>query len=268
MSIVGKLIPIIEKAGDILINYRNSGYDTSIKSHENDFVTTADLEVDKYLRTEIIHLFPKDKILSEENSSRPIDYEGRVWMVDPLDGIRAFVDGSDSFSVMIGLAVDGIPVLGIAYAPMRDEFYYAEQGSGSYLRKEGESRKMNVSTISSLKDARAVDYRRLKKQRELDIYVDQLNLNNIAVEGTNTLKIEKVAQGIADVVINTNTNVSKWDFCAPQIILEEAGGKVTDINGHEIDYLSPGTSLNKSFVATNGVLHDDVIRALQEHITT
>ncbi len=264
MNTFEQLTPIIQKAGAILIEYRSKGYKTQTKSHANDFVTTADIESDKYLCQEISRLFPQDKILSEENSSLPNEYMGRVWMIDPLDGTRAFVDGSDSFSVMIGLAIDGIPTLGITYAPMRDELYYAEKGSGAYLRKEGHTERIHVSNIASLQTARSVGYRRLKEPRELDKYVDRLALRVVATEGTNTLKIGKVSQGIADVAINTNTDVSKWDFCAPQIILEEAGGRVTDINGNPIDYLSLGTSLNKSFVATNGILHDRLIDILRK----
>ena len=84
-----------------------------------------------------------------------------------------------------------------------------------------------------------------------------------AVEGTNTRKIGLIVQGLADVVVNTNTRVSKWDFCAPQVILEEAGGKVTDMNGNPIDYLSQGVGLGKSFVATNGLIHEQTIEALK-----
>ncbi|MEO6077486.1 MAG: inositol monophosphatase [Candidatus Andersenbacteria bacterium] len=266
MEIIQQLIPVIEHAGAMLVRYRNDGFVTKTKSHENDFVTTADIETDKFLRTEIGRLFPDDKILSEEDDTVVEEYIGRVWMIDPLDGTRAFVDGSDSFSVMIGLAVDGVPELGIMYAPLRDELYYAEKGKGAFLRKAGLDTRIHVSNISDITNARAVDYRRLKEPRELDVAVDQLGLSFIATEGTNTLKIGKVAQGIADVVVNTNTDVSKWDFCAPQIVLEEAGGKVTDIKGNPIDYLSSGTALNKSFVATNGILHEAIINALQKQI--
>lgn len=260
---ITQLIPIIQKAGAILLDYRSAGYDTNTKSAADDFVTTADLKSDEYVRSEISKLFPDDKILSEENGNRPDDYTGRVWMIDPLDGTRAFIDGSDSFSVMIGLAVDGIPMLGVTYAPACDELYYAEKGHGAFLEKQGNTTKIGVSDISDIKDARMVDYRRTDKVRDLDKRVDALGLKVVAVEGTNTLKIGRVAQGLADVVINTNTRVSKWDFCAPQVILEEAGGKVTDIDGNLIDYLSPMVELNKSFVATNGCVHQQVIDSLK-----
>ena len=263
LSEIEKLIPVVREAGLMLVNYRSAGYATTTKSHENDFVTTADIETDVYLRGEIHKLFPDDKILSEESADILDDYMGRVWMVDPLDGTRAFVDGSDSFSVMIGLTVDGVPMAGILFAPLRDELYFAEKGIGAYLQKNEKIQRIVVSNVSSLEDARTVDYRRLEKPRELDSYVDSLRLAIVATEGTNTLKIGKVAQGFADVVINTNKDVSKWDFCAPQILLEEAGGKVTDIDGAPINYLAPGVGLNKSFVATNGVLHDEVIAFLQ-----
>ena len=219
MDTIQILVPIIRQAGAMLLDYRAKGFDTQTKSAADDFVTTADLNSDKYIREEIGRLFPEDKILSEENGSRPDNYSGRVWMIDPLDGTRAYVDGSESFSVMIGLAIDGVPVLGITYAPVYDELYYGEKGRGSFVIKGGEAIKLHVSDVSDIKEARSVDYRRTENVRELDKLVDRIGLTIVAVEGTNTLKIGKVAQGIADVVINTNTRVSKWDFCAPQVIL-------------------------------------------------
>lgn len=84
-------------------------------------------------------------------------------------------------------------------------------------------------------------------------------------EGTNTLKLGIIAEGHAEVTINTNSGASKWDLCAPQIILEEAGGMVTDLNGNPVDYLSNTTTLENSFIATNGALHNEILLALQNH---
>jgi 3'(2'), 5'-bisphosphate nucleotidase len=264
MNTIEQLIPIIRHAGSILLEYRNSGYETNTKSSADDFVTTADLKADEYLRLEISKLFPRDKILSEENSSRPEDYTGRVWMIDPLDGTRAFVDGHESFSVMIGLAVDGVPVLGVTYAPVCNKLYYAETGAGAYLVEEGLTTQIHVSDVTDIKNAGLVGYRRTTKIREWDSAVDKLGLNVVAAEGTNTLKIGRVAQGLADVVISTNSGVCKWDFCAPQIILEEAGGSVSDLEGKSIDYLSPKVELDKSFVASNGHIHQAILNALTQ----
>lgn len=266
MNIIDQLIPIIRHAGDILLEYRLTGFETHTKSDAHDFVTTADTASDAYLREEIIKLFPEDKILSEESGILPNDYTGRVWMIDPLDGTRAYVEGSESFSVMIGLAIEGVAMLGITYAPMSNVLYYAEKGFGAFVVREGKSEQIHVSAINSVRDARIVDYRRTAGFRILDKYVDALGFKVAGIEGTNTLKVGRIAEGNAEVVINTNTNVCKWDFCAPQVILEEAGGKVTDTEGNPIDYLSSKTSLDKSFVATNGILHQVILEALKKQM--
>lgn len=160
MNTAQSVIPLIKEAGSILLSYRQSSYETNTKNHAEDFVTTADKESDAYIRKELQKLFPGDTILSEENSYRPENYTGRVWMIDPLDGTKAFIGGSESFSIMIGLAVNGVPTLGVTYAPAVDKLYWAEKGSGAYLETKGKEQQLKVSTISTLKEARLIDRRR------------------------------------------------------------------------------------------------------------
>ena len=234
----------------------------SIKGPSN-FVSNADTKAEKIIIEELMKAKKNYSIISEEDGSKINSDSENVWIIDPIDGTSNFLHGIPHFAISIALKSNNEIISGLIYDPIKDEMFWAEKGIGAYLQKNEKIQRIVVSNVSSLEDARTVDYRRLEKPRELDSYVDSLRLAIVATEGTNTLKIGKVAQGFADVVINTNKDVSKWDFCAPQILLEEAGGKVTDIDGAPINYLAPGVGLNKSFVATNGVLHDEVIAFLQ-----
>ena len=99
-----QIIPIAEKAGEILMKYFKSGLDVSYKNGDKfDPVTAADKEADDFIRSQLSEIFPDDLILSEENENIPTDYSKRIWMVDPLDGTNAFISGIDSFSIIIGL---------------------------------------------------------------------------------------------------------------------------------------------------------------------
>src|SRR5437879_2808071 len=96
-----KVIEIARNAGEILLKYFGKELSTQYKTDRFDPVTLADREADEYLRKAFSENFPHDQILSEENSSRPSSYDGRIWMIDPLDGTKDFVAGRDSFATLI-----------------------------------------------------------------------------------------------------------------------------------------------------------------------
>lgn len=128
------VIKIAKSAGSILMKHYTKDLSIKTKDHEFDFVTQADIEADKFIRDEINKLFPQDLILSEESDEMPEDFSKNVWMVDPLDGTKAFVNRNASFSVMIGLCKNGVPSLGVVYAPAKKILYYAEKSRGGICR--------------------------------------------------------------------------------------------------------------------------------------
>ena len=132
-----QLVALAEDAGKILLKYFKKNIGVQTKTSPFDFVTQADMEADTFIRNKLRELFPNDLILSEESSDIPESFDGNVWMVDPLDGTKGYINDSSSFAVMIGLCKNGVPELGIVYAPARDKLYYAEKGKGAYLRENG-----------------------------------------------------------------------------------------------------------------------------------
>ena len=122
---VKKIINIAKEAGKIILKYYSKDLEASIKDKiPYNFVTKADIESDKYIRQRLQKEFPGDYMLSEENKNIPPKYSGRVWMIDPLDGTKDFVNKGSGFSVMIGLCDNGKPILGAVYAPDKDLLYY------------------------------------------------------------------------------------------------------------------------------------------------
>lgn len=244
-----QIINIAIDAGKILRKHHQTDFDVQFKADKYDPVTIADTEADQYIRAALERAFPGDEILSEEHDARPASYAGRVWMVDPMDGTKGFVAGGDDFSVMIGLLEAGKPVLGVVYAPIRDELLYAEAGQGSYWVSKGETSRNKVSAITTIEEAiHVVRSRGSPDKRNLDAPISELRFKDTIAEGSIGLKIGLIATSKADVFINTNTRASKWDTLAGQVILVEAGGVISDLQGMPLDYMKPTVEWDKYFV--------------------
>lgn len=263
---INKVIEIAKEAGNILMKYYSKNIKVLTKEDSHDFLTKADIESDNYIRKALQKEFPRDSILSEENENTPLDYSGRVWMVDSLDGTKDFINKGTGFSVMIGLCENGKPILGVFYAPMCNLIYYAEEGKGAYVKKESVSSEIHVSSIEELQESRLITRFLHGEERPLDKMINNIQVKEKIPESSVGIKLGKIASGDAEIHINSNFRASKWDTCAPQIILEEAGGVITDFEGNTLDYKQPSLKWEKSFVASNNIkLHKKIIEEIKKH---
>lgn len=254
-NLLENLIAIAKKAGKITLDYYNQDYDITTKFNDPKvLLTTADIESEKYIIHELTKIFPDYQIVSEEKGNDTIDFSKNVFVVDPLDGTRQFVQHKDTFSVIIGLCSNGIPLAGVVHLPKLNETYFAEKGCGAYVESNNKISPIRTSNQNSLQNSRVFD-------RELHHYgiqsakLDALPSKKIIIDSATGYRICLIAKGDAEIFINTSQRTSKWDICAPQIILEEAGGKITDFDGHQIDYGMPAGEINPLFFVTNGDLH-------------
>jgi 3'(2'), 5'-bisphosphate nucleotidase len=246
-----KMIVIAQQAGDLLMAHFRGELSVRYKNDDEfDPQTPADVASDALLRKSIGESFPDDLILSEEHPEIPSDYEKRIWMVDPLDGTKDFLKGNDSFSIQIGLWSKGKILFGLGYAPARKQLYLAEKGLGAYERQsDGTFRRIRVSNITDLKDARIITRNPGGENRPLDNAVEGLPAKEIIKD--SCLKVCHVAAGEAEAHVNSNFRACKHDTCGVQLVLEEAGGVMTDLDGNPLDYRQPGTRWEKSYIAAN-----------------
>lgn len=259
-----QVIAIAKDAGAILSKYFNKGIEVGYKKDRFDPVTQADKESDEYIRQALSATFPQDEILSEENDARPSSYAKRVWMVDPLDGTKDFVGGRASFAVMIGLLDNNVPRLGVVFNPMTGELLYAARGEGAFREYEGKTKRLRVSKNHRLGEATLVVRNQIVGDiRPLDQQVNNLPVKNRVPEGSIGLKLGRIAQGKADVSVHTNVHGSKWDTLAAEVIINEAGGVIVDLEGNKLDYTKETVSWDKYFVATN---NDDILHQVLDLI--
>ena len=245
-----KAMQLAKQAGETLKKYHGTRFTVEFKRDKYDPVTIADRESDNLLRMGIQQAFPNDEILSEENPLPPRTYQGRVWMVDPLDDTKGFVAGRDTPGVMLGLCEGGKPILGVVYQPLRNEWYYGEVGRGSFRIKNSMNERLQVrQTVDISKSVLAGRNILRGDVRPLDAAVGQLGFSSTIPEGCLGAEIGLIAAGEADAFIQTSTKASKWDTLAAQVILTEAGGAMCDIDGKALDYKKPESGWDRFVLA-------------------
>lgn len=239
------------RAGEVLKRHHKTNLDVDYKKDAFDPVSIADRESDELLRTGIGSAFPGDEILSEENPLLPQSYEGRVWMVDPLDDTKGYLAGRDTSSIMIGLLDKGRPAMAVVYLPLRNEWYYAEAGKGSYRVKDGHTTRLQVATTTEMQDAVLVGRNPSAAEdiRPIEAAVAELGFKSTVAEGSVGAKIGLIAAGEADAHVHTNLKAGKWDTLAAELILNEAGGVMCDVDGNPLDYTKPESGWDRYFMA-------------------
>jgi myo-inositol-1(or 4)-monophosphatase len=226
-----------------------------IKKGEIDLVTEADLEAEKAIVQTIRRHFPQDSILTEETGEYKAMPE-RVWIVDPLDGTINFAHGLPFYAVCIGLQVDGRMVLGLVHNPRMDERFEAREGEGAFLN--GFS--IRVSQTETLVESLVATGFPYSVHEDAPTVIQRLHgvvtrVQGIRRAGSAALDMCYVAAGRFDAY--WEEGLKPWDTAAASVIAREAGGRLTDYNGH---VYSP--FLN-TVLASNGLIHDAMLEALR-----
>ena len=253
---------LAREAGAILMEFYRGETEVQWKGHD-DPVTAADQAANEMLVRELQRHFPQDAILSEElpDDLARLKYE-RVWMVDPMDGTKQFIERVDEFAVMIGLAVAGEPQVGVVYNPATDRMYYAAPGVGAFVEEKWTTKRMHVSEIND--PARMVAaLSRSHHNPATDHIRQQLGIAEGIRSGSVGLKLGLIAESRAHVYINTQPRTKQWDSCGPEAILRAAGGRVTDAHGQALKYNVPELCNLDGIIATNGLIHEKVVEAAQ-----
>lgn len=251
------------QAGELLLGFFRQGVDVDHKSG-GEPVTEADRASEALILETLRREFPDDGILSEEQPDRESwATHARAWVVDPMDGTREFVDGGEGFSVLIGLVQGGRPVMGVVYQPTAGRLYRAATDGQVELLVGGRSVGLAPSRVRDLTQAGLVTSRSHRDER-MDDLMAALGVTDERQMGSCGLKVASVAAGQRDLYITPTGECKIWDSCAAEAILSTAGGRITDLRGQALVYDEPARiRLAHGIVATNGLLHDQVIERIQ-----
>lgn len=250
-----------EAGAAIMSFYGNPDVEVHTKPDKSP-VTAADEAANVCLTEKIRAAFPEDAILSEESPDDESRFaRRRVWILDPLDGTRDFLAQTGDFCVLIGLTVDGAPVLGVAYQPVKDALYFARRGQGAFLEVAGATRPLTASRTQLPSEVR-VGISRLNPDEGLGKCLAAAGLAARAVQMGASAKHMALARGEIDAVMNLSAAEQEWDTCAPEVILTEAGCTVTDGDGKPFKYNQRDLFRRRGSVASNGQCHTLMLRVM------
>lgn len=248
------------EAGDILLSYFRASVNVREKGIA-DLVTDADVAAERCIAARISAAYPGHAILGEEEQAGDTDAE-YLWVVDPLDGTTNFAHGLPHFAVSIALLHRGQPQLGVVWNPARGDLYTAQLGAGAYHN----GRRLHVNSEATMDQSligTGFYYDRgAMMEATLGAIGDcfRQNIHGIRRFGTAALDLAHVADGLYGAFFEFQ--LSPWDFAAGQLLVTEAGGRVTDCSGNPLP-------LRKSTIlASNGLLHDQMLSIVRPRVGT
>ena len=244
------------EAAKVELDWHTRGVEVSWKG-KDDPVTSADHAANDLILGRLSELFPDDVVLSEESTDDLARLDAdRVWIIDPLDGTKDFVTGTGDFAVMIGLVSDGRPVAGAVCRPLDMRLWHACAGGGAALEAPGaQSRDLRVSAVDEPAAMRLV-VTRTHRFALLEELIELLGITKERPLGSVGLKVGALTTAEADLYVHLSLGIKEWDTCAPEIILSEAGGVITDTLGRPLPYNGRDVMRRRGVMASNGCAHE------------
>ena len=259
-------LELAREAGAAILDLYEGPLDIEQKASADDRepVTQADKLANEIIVARLRQEFPDDGILAEESTdtSHRLD-KARVWMVDPLDGTTGFIEGNGDFAVQIGLAENTQCVLGVVYQPLTGILYRAVRGGGTFVeRPDFEPQQSRVSDHREISTMRLAASRSHPSPR-MDKVLQAFGLTEKVLRGSVGIKVGLIVEQQCDLYVHLSPRTKQWDTCAPEVILHEAGGRITDIFGRPLRYNHADVQNRNGIVASNGVSHGRIVELLQ-----
>lgn len=246
-----------QRAAEVIRPYFRTALQVTHKSPDQP-LTAADLAADVLLREVLIGARPGDGWLSEESvdTAERLSRQ-RVWVVDPIDGTRSFIAGLSEFAISIGLVEDGVPVVGVVHNPATREMYWAVRGAGAFAGREDSDDAVPLHTHAVSNNILFVS----RSEIASGAAARYNSTWDVRALGSTAYKLARVAAGHGAFL--SGGPKSEWDVCAGGLLVEEAGGRATDIRGHVLTYNHADPRLN-GIIAADRAAHAALMRNLEQ----
>ncbi|WP_443091098.1 3'(2'),5'-bisphosphate nucleotidase CysQ [Basfia succiniciproducens] len=252
-QLLDDVLKIASLAGEHLKAFYAKSVNVEIKT-DNTPVTEADLFLSQFLIEKLTVLTPDIPVLSEENCNIPLAERQKwqsYWLIDPVDGTQQFINHTGQFSIMICLVQDNQPQLGIIHAPIIGKTYYARRGLGAFLIENGCCRKLPPLQPHNHQHIKiTIGSSNPEKIRQS---VQPPYKADLLLYGSSSLKSGLVAEGVADCYVRLG-NTGEWDTAAAEVLLNEVGGKIFNLQYRPLTYNQRETLVNPHFVMANAQL--------------
>ncbi len=217
--------------------------------NDGSMVTDADLAADRIIRAAILDAFPHDALLTEEGVDDDARLgNARVWIVDPIDGTNQFIDHTGEFDMYIALIVEGRPVVAVTYQPTEDMLLSAVTGQGATIEQHGVSEPLHLTALTQEQPPRLLTSVWLGYPENVSFFervavrlgAPAPQVSNIGISLRRIMPDGQLADAVVGykpgTTIEEQTFAWEWDFAAPDLIIQEAGGKMTDLFGNLLQY--------------------------------
>lgn len=256
---VGEMEKIVRSEEPVFENRKDSQ-----KVHTKgraDYVTDVDFHVQKDLTEKLKAAFPEVQMMGEEKDNSAIDFGGAVWILDPVDGTTNLIHDMRASAISLAYAENGIIRAGVIFCPFSGEMYTAERGKGAFLNGSP----IHVSGAASLEESLISigtapyyhEYADWTFRAAENVF---LKCQDIRRSGSAAIELSYLSAGRLDG--NFERILQPWDFSAGLCILEEAGGRVTDLEGKPVDFTG-----KSPIVASNGKIHEALLACLRDQDT-
>lgn len=240
---------IVLEAGSLLKD-REAAAHITVKGAA-DFVTEADRDVQNFIQKALGEKYPEIQFLGEEKNNDEIDFAGRVWVLDPVDGTTNLIHDYRRSSISLALMENGQTVMGVVYQPYTGELFDAQKGKGAFLN----GRQIHVSRAESMEEALIAigtspyEKEKFAKENFRRIYSVFMDAQDIRRSGSAAIDLAEVAAGRIDGFFEPKLSI--WDYAAGRLLVAEAGGRAADFAGGEL-----GCRMKSSVVSGNPAIHE------------
>jgi 3'(2'), 5'-bisphosphate nucleotidase len=239
-SLLPQVVNISRLAGAAIMEVYHSGDSGETSKSDNSPLTLADLAAHRLIVAELNKLTPDIPVLSEEAADIPYSERSqwsRFWLVDPLDGTKEFIKRNGEFTVNIALIENGIPVLGVVYAPVLDVCYYGSQSAGAYVQRADAAAQAVTAKPQMTGTPVKVVASRSHSDERTDALLKKLGDHECISMGSS-LKLCLVAEGAANFYPRLGPTM-EWDTAAAHAVVNAAGGAVCALDGNDLHYNKP-----------------------------
>ena len=256
-ELLEQVIAATRAAGALTLQYFGGNYEIEDKGG-GDPLTTADLAADAYLKETLLAIRPDCGWLSEEtvDDHKRLEREA-LWIVDPIDGTREFVEGIPEYVVSVALVEAGEPTLAVIYNPAGEELFAAVKSGGTFLNGS----RVFCSDISDLAEAAATVSRSEIKRGEIDPY--RSHIRELRPVGSVAYKLALAAAGACDLNFSVQPK-NEWDICAGDLLVREAGGLMLERSGQVRIYNQRNPLIEGGLAAGNEHLVPQILQLMQE----
>jgi myo-inositol-1(or 4)-monophosphatase len=246
---------IVYEAGQLLLELKNKPLEMQDKKDQGDLVTIVDQTLEKFLVEKILENYPDHGILGEEGT-----FEGdlskcdTLWVIDPIDGTTNFIHNIPFYGISVGIVHQNEGVIGVVYNPLTDKLYFASKGNGAFINDQ----QVKIESRLQLRDCvfstsmfwENVDTKAALHPNIIELYKETRGMRML---GGAAISLCEILTGTFSAYVMPM--LSAWDFAGGAIILKEAGGIVTQLNGDEVDF-TKGSSL----LAAHPDIHNEILK--------